>query len=336
MSDQGDLDAILVEASRLMKHGIDLRMEQPIEALACFDRALDLRRRLPIDQVPVLRYDLAACWLNRAEVLALLGTDDDSPDAAVRAAEALQAYEEALALLRTLPLHEDPRFARRLAIAWQNRGRLLVVRAQHPSDIGDAVAAFMAAIAVLDRDGALVPDRQPMAATIWMNVANAWMSNRDPESAIQASRAARLAIALIAPLEPQDADAAEVGLNARHILCRALSVSTLAPTSSAAVPLDDIHDATDAADEALALIEQWERQGITRFRELACDLFRFGAHVYAAHQPAFLAEFLQEHLDPARSSSDYVESAPMRRAADETASLRQPSTYYVRLTVQID
>ena len=57
----------------------------------------------------------------------------------------------------------------------------------------------------------------------------------------------------------------------------------------------NVHDATDLADEGLALVREWERRGVGRFRKLASDLFRFGARVYAHYQPHFLEEFLREH-----------------------------------------
>ncbi len=341
-----DLDAILIEASRLMKEGIRLRDESSSEALDRFDRALDLRRRLPIDEVPVLRYDLAACWLNRAEALLRVGSQ--ATVAGDWGGLALQAYDEALALLRTLPLDDDPRFARRLAIAWQNRGRLLGLlasRAPGGRDTPKAIASFMEAMTVLERHGALVSDRQPLLAAIWMNTANAWMldaqeqAHRDRHehaiAATQAADAARQAMALVEALEQEDADAAEVGLHARHVLCRALAATTLAVEPATAVVADDVHAATDLADDSLALVEQWERRGVTRFRALAADFFRFGAQVYAIHQPRFLPEFLQEHLDPARSSQDYVESPDMQGAAQDTSSL-QPVTRYVTLAVYID
>ncbi len=343
-----DLDAILIEASRLMKEGIRLRDESPSEALDRFDRALDLRRRLPIDEVPVLRYDLAACWLNRAEALLRVGSQ--ATVAGDWGGLALQAYDEALALLRTLPLDDDPRFARRLAIAWQNRGRLLGLlasRAPGGRDTPKAIASFMEAMTVLERHGALVSDRQPLLAAIWMNTANAWMLDAQEQeqahrhrhehaiAATQAADAARQAMALVEALEQEDADAAEVGLHARHVLCRALAATTLAVEPATAVVADDVHAATDLADDSLALVEQWERRGVTRFRALAADFFRFGAQVYAIHQPRFLPEFLQEHLDPARSSQDYVESPDMQGAAQDTSSL-QPVTRYVTLAVYID
>src|SRR5688572_24363916 len=104
--------AIDAQASMLMKRGIrllsDATPDAISEALACFDRALELRSRLPIDAVPVFRYGLAACWLNRADALIRLGH-------AALISDALRAYDEGIALLRGLPLHEDARFPRRLA-----------------------------------------------------------------------------------------------------------------------------------------------------------------------------------------------------------------------------
>src|SRR5262245_47488499 len=102
-----------------MKRGLRLvgagNPDAIVEALRCFDDALERRRRLPIDAVPVLRYGLAACWLNRADALMRLG----------EVPLALGAFDEAIVLLRTLPLEDDPRFARRLAIACHNRGLAL-------------------------------------------------------------------------------------------------------------------------------------------------------------------------------------------------------------------
>src|SRR5262245_6728094 len=102
-----------------MKRGIELlnqgSMEGAAEALGLFESALSLRRQLPIDAVPLFRYGLAACLLNRADVLVRLGGGDNL-------AAALDGYDEATSLLRSLPLGDDPRFARRLAMAHQNRG----------------------------------------------------------------------------------------------------------------------------------------------------------------------------------------------------------------------
>ena len=81
----------------------------------------------------------------------------------------------------------------------------------------------------------------------------------------------------------------------------------------------DVHDATDLADEGLGLVRAWERRGVDRFRNLAADLFRFGARVYAYYQPHFLLEFFNEQLDPRQSTQSYVQSREMQDAAREIA-----------------
>src|SRR5262249_29795010 len=114
--------AMDAQASALMKQGIALMNSTERygieDALVCFDRALDLRRRLPIEEVPRFRYGLAACWLNRADALVRLGDRD-------RLAAALESYDEGIRLLRALPLGDDARFPRRLGMAHQNRGLAL-------------------------------------------------------------------------------------------------------------------------------------------------------------------------------------------------------------------
>jgi hypothetical protein len=187
-------------------------------------------------------------------------------------------------------------------------------------------------------------------------------------------------MALVRDLEMQDADAAEVGLKARHVLCRALAATCLTepppadtPTDAEAdatthadadatngattdttngattdanadaltdaaadattgVTADDVHEATDLADEALALVQHWEQRGVPRFRALAHDFFRFGAHVYARYQPHFLQEFIRDHLNPAHASPDYLNSPEMQAAAQDVSTLLTRVTYYVTLS----
>jgi hypothetical protein len=112
-----------------------------------------------------------------------------------------------------------------------------------------------------------------------------------------------------------------VGLNARHALCR-IAATRLAAVSAAqdAMP-DDVHEATDAVDDGLALIARWEQQGVDRFRRLAADLIRFGARVYLIYQPQFLEEFLNENLDPARSSEAFVADPEIQAAVQDIVDL---------------
>ena len=177
--------------------------------------------------------------------------------------------------------------------------------------------SFSDAIAVLDHDqSALIPDRRYLLAAVWMNLANARASETAVESGTLARDAARRAMALVADLEGDDADAAEVGLRARHVLCRTLSTSLSAVNPQQTMP-DDVHEATDIVDDGLTLVRQWEQRGVARFRTVAYDLFRFGARVYGRYQPQFLNEFVFDNIDPGQSSPDYVESGEMRFAAME-------------------
>jgi len=315
-----ELQGIDAQASLFMKQGIRLlaagESNATIEALALFDRALDLRRRLPVETVPRFGYGLAACWLNRAE--ALMQLQDADVD---RASLAIRAYDEAIRLLRKLPLHEDVRFPRRLAIAYQNRGLVLQARR---SNLAEACATFLEAIAVLDCDhSALISDRRYLLGAIWLNLANACASASDLESMAIGQDAARRALALVADMETSNASAAEVGLKARHVFCQ-----TIAPVLSHAIMKDevmpdDVHDATDAADEGLGLVRKWEQKGVVRFRDIAYDLFGFGARVYARFQPQFLHEFVRDNFEFARSSSSYqLERIASGRRLLESATYR--------------
>jgi tetratricopeptide (TPR) repeat protein len=312
-----DVQEIDAEASVLMKQGIrlleDARPDGAAAALVCFDRALAMRRRLPIDTSPDLRYGLAACWLNRAE--ALMRIRDES-----HAALALEAHDEAILLLSDLPRFGDPRFPRRLAIAHQNRGLVLL----HQGNVGEATTAFGQAISLLEHNqSASIPDRAFLLAAALMNLASVWAARPSEEDDVLARDASLRAIALIADLETNEADGAEVGLKARHILCQ-IAARRLSAEPGDTVLRDDVDEATDAVDDGLTLVREWERKGITRFRGVACDLFRFGARVYAAFQPQFLNEFILDNADPARSSAGYVASDEMRSAVAEALSLVVP------------
>jgi hypothetical protein len=305
--DPQEIKAADGRASLFMQEGIRLAQSgNDVDALLFFDLALELRRRLPTE-APIHAYGLAACWLNRAEALTRLG-------AAYHAA-ALRAYDEALALLRPLPLGDDARFSRRLAIAHQNRALLLA--AQSPPATTDAIADMVEAIAVLGHAESMdAPERDFLLSVLWMNLANIQASAAMSVSDLAAWEAARRALALVKTREHEDAAAAEAGLKARHVLCQ-IAGRRLSAQAERETVMSDVHDATDLADEGLGLVREWERRGIDRFRNLASDLFRFGARVYACYQPHFLHEFLSEQLDPVQSAHSYVQSREMQDAARE-------------------
>lgn len=314
--DPDEIQATDAQASSFMKEGMRLAQSgNDVEALPYFDRALELRRQLPT-KVPIHAYGLAACWLNRAESLTRLGPD--------HYAEALRGYDEALVLLRPLPLGDDPRFSKRLAIAHQNRALVLI--AQNPPATTDAIAAMGDAITVLDHAVAMdAAERDFLLAVVSMNLANAEVSQDTMESNLAASESAHRALALVKDREHEDATVAEVGLKARHVLCqiaaRRLSVQTQNETMSA-----DVHEATDLADEGLDLVREWEQHGVDRFRDLASDLLRFGARVYAHFQPHFLEEFLSDQLDSELSTNAYVQSREIQAAARDVVALLPKSS----------
>lgn len=314
------LEAINMDASVLMKRGIALMDEgRPAalpEILDCFDRAIALRQTLPRDVVPRYGYALAAGWLNRGDALTRLGGGTRLP-------EAVRCYDEAIGVLRPLPMGHDPRYPRRLAMAYHNRGLAIDAGSATASGAAarlTAVADFTRALDVLQREeAAAIPDRQYLQSVIWLNLARVRCA--DPATPALAEEAARRAIGLCQGLDQHDAEAAEVSIKARHLLCRAL-VARLTPAAhGAAIDVDAVHAATDAVDEGLELARRWERAGEARFRACACDLFRFGTRVYAAFQPQFLNEFIQDNLDPGQSSAGYVASVEIRAAVAEAIAL---------------
>jgi len=313
---EAEIERINAEASVLMKRGIrhmgEVQADAVTEALGCFDQALALRRDLPFERRPLLRFGLAACWLNRADALKRMGE-------AEQISAALGAYVEGIDLLLGLPLDEDARFPRRLAIGYQNRG--LALLAHDPPFLEQAETDFNDAISVLSQHAAaLIPDRNYLLAGILVNLANTLLVEVTDEGEARALDAVRRALSLAAEVEENDADAAEVGLKARHAVCRTLATRLSRLTSNQQTP-DEVHEATDIVDDGLRLARRWEQKGVDRFRAIACDLFRFGARVYARFQPQFLNEFVLDNMDPTQSSPDYVKSREMRAAVREALAL---------------
>jgi len=312
-----EIEAINAEASVLMKRGIayleETRREAAIDAVHCFDDALELRRHVPADHSPFQGYLLAACLLNRADALVRL--NDRAPLAA-----ALSSYDEAIDVLLPLPLDENPLYPRHLAMAYQNRGLALIARGED-GDIGEAAGAFADSIAVLDHEHSQgIDDRDRLRAVVWVNLANLRSLESSVDAHIAAHDAATQALGYVADTEESDPAAADAGLRARHVLCR-LCADRLSQAGDEADIPEDVHEATDAVDDGLSLVRSWEQRGLALFRPLAFDLFRFGARVYARYQPQFLEEFIDDNMNPARSSPEYVESPDMMMAALEARQL---------------
>lgn len=285
MLEAWEIESINARASVLMEEGIRLMKRDNVEAaLISFDRARALRSRLPT-HVPGHAYDLAACWLNRAEALARLDR--------IHHPLALQAYDEALALLRSLPLGEDVRFPKRLAVAHQNRA--LALAALDPAATNDAIAAFREAIAVLEQAEAMdKAERAYLLAVMWMNLAHVQIDGDTGTSDLAAQAAAQRSLTLASPYERQYHAAAEIGLRTRHILCVIAGRRLSKPVQREQARGEAI-DFSDLIESGLDLVREWEQRGIDSFRYLAADLFRFGARLYSHYQPQFLREFLNEY-----------------------------------------
>jgi hypothetical protein len=243
--------------------------------------------------------------MNRGDALTRLGSAENLT-------EALHSYDEALALLQTLERESNPLFRQRLAVAWTNRG--ITLQEQGTSDgLRAALESFDEAITVL-RDLEF-PKNCPILACALTNRGNALLQIIPPSPTL-ARESAEQALALIAGAEEQELLAAETGLKARHILCRAIA-SQLADRESK-IPLEDlVAAATDAVDDGMKLARHWEARGERRLRDLSGELFRFGARAYQMHQSHFLAEFLLENLDPSQSHDAFPADPKMHAAAGE-------------------
>jgi hypothetical protein len=299
-------------ASGWMKRGIALLNENTSASLSAslhwFEGAIELRRSLPLRENSWYRYVLAAGWMNRGDALTRLGSTENL-------AEAVRSYDHALALLRTLDLESNPLFRKRLALAWMNRGITLQEQGTLASLRG-ALESFGKAIAVLRDPLALeCAENRPILACALTNYGNALLRLTPPAPAL-ARKSAEQALALIAGTEEQEIVAAETGLKARHILCGAIAAQ-LADRTTTIAPEDLVAAATDVVDDGMKLARHWETRGERRFRDLAGELFRFGARAYQMHQPQFLTEFLLENLDPCESHGALPVDPKMHTAAGE-------------------
>jgi hypothetical protein len=147
------------------------------------------------------------------------------------------------------------------------------------------------------------PSQQINLGAAWMNRAHAVMRRHERTDGAAQSRAAAMeALKLVQAHERENSDAAEVGVKARHILCRALGTKLNASGAhSDAERSEAWAAATDAVDDGLALARHWAKQGNPLPLTFVGELFRFGAQTYLTHQPHFLAEFVLEQLDPQTS-----------------------------------
>lgn len=253
-------------------------------AVACYDRA---RAGLGEITLPADadRRALSVVCMNRGSALRQIG------DTASLAAS-LAAYDEAIALQRLLPPAPDSLAPNSLAAALMNRAQLLH-RLHGTACASEALGAADEAADLLRpllAAAAHPAPRRNLAGTL-VNRANLLL---DLGQFASAASSAREALALVVAAERADPVEAGLALMARRALCDALG-QLLVVAGNDQEPV--AREAGDVVDESLVVVRHWVARGENGFQPLATRLFRFGARLYRAHQPQFLAEFLFEHLD---------------------------------------
>lgn len=270
-------------ADALMNRGIcSLTLATPhhlASALDSFDAAIGIRSQLPLENHPGTRWGLAAAYMNRGDALTRLRGPSE---------EARRSYDLAIAVLEHISPGDGFDVRQRLALAWTNRG----LAADSPDE---AITCFTRGIDLLADSGT---DRHLLTRCNALLHRGLLRLSKTGDAA-QAQTDARTLLAITHSSERHYPAMAEVGLHARHLLCRALvkSLDDGTPAGSE----DWIAEASDAIEEALSLERYWAAQGIRAFRTIAIELFVLGLRIYRVCQPHFLSEFILESLDPART-----------------------------------
>lgn len=256
--------------------------------------------------------------MNRGNALQKLAADPRADDAQRNEAigSAVHAYDEAIALFRTLPCDTEPALRNHLGAAWLNRGHALLAT----DDVPAVVDSFRHAVAELEQLPVNEnPNYRLNLAGAWTNLAHALLG-----APAEARVAAQSALALVVDVERAHPLFAEMSLRARRALVTAIGallVTTAAPAALAS-------EASDAIDDGLDLARECEQRGAAHLRPLAARLFRMGTQLYRVHQPHFLAEFVLENIAPNAFAADAEFRAAAAEALDlALADLRRPQLF---------
>jgi tetratricopeptide (TPR) repeat protein len=283
-------------------------------ALADFDRAIELRKELPVEEEESFRWALAAALMHRGDALHRIGGRDE---------EARAAYDEAIGHLRLLPYLENPAALQRLALAWANRGMVA-------EDHDGARRCFDECIGLLPS-----PQNPSQLVTLCNALLNRGRHSLQVAGDTDATAAdARRVLELVSPHERNHPSPAELALQARHLLAHALVAWLDESRTGPGLAEDWVSDATDAVEDALAVERHWEQHGFEGLRPIACELFQLGLHVYRVCQPHFFADFLIESMDPEMSPGapfadpgfQGAAARALRQTVDETARRAASST----------
>jgi tetratricopeptide (TPR) repeat protein len=258
-----------MEARRHMLEGIfRLNSGDFKTALHHFEQAVDIRTSLPWRQQPESAWLLAAAWINRSDVLRILGQTQ----------EAIDSLDLAIDAMSHVPVGQHPAYLDRLILAWINRG----TACGEASRLSEAFDGFTKAEALLGSTSG----GNLLASMLHGNRAKLLL---DTGYAFEGWKDAEMSVERLRHLITTE-DIAEVSIKARGILCRALAMVLDDPEAMKQAG-DWIAKATDAVEEALALVRSFDYRGTW-----TDDLVRYGAKIYRICQPQFLSEFLCEWL----------------------------------------
>ena len=277
-------------------------------ALEKFEAAIALREAMDWRHDPLVAWGLAAGWLNRADALYFSGETGES----------LASLDRAIEVMAVLPLAENQAYVDRLLLAWINRG----TRAGELGRSDLAEASFQAIESLLETWGRATHDARRLLAAMFHSNRARWDLSRG--ESIAALEGARRAIEVLSPVAMDSSEAARVAVMARGVLCRALAALLEMPGGTD-LSEDWIAEATDVAEEALALVKRHGFAG-----ELVTDLVRYGALIYRTCQPHFLGEFVCEWLsvdallDDEALRRQMVDSLRFARAQAEARVLGAP------------
>jgi tetratricopeptide (TPR) repeat protein len=284
-------------------------------ALALYDEAIAALSVLPPADLET-RCLHGVAWMNRGNALQKCHLlSDTSPSLHL----AVAAYDEAIALLRTLPFETQPVFRNHLGAAWLNRGHALLAG----TDTAEAITSFECAATHFEQLplGDDISYRLNLAGAR-TNLAHVLLATEP----VRARTFAQTALALLDRHERTHSAFAEMSLRARRALAMAIGGLLQSGTDSLPAGISDhgqdaratlLAEATDAIDDGLALARGCIARGATPLRPLALRLFRLGAQLYGNYQPQFLAEFVFENLADGAFAGD----PDFRAAAQEALSL---------------
>lgn len=195
---------------------------------------------------PITCNEAASVWMHR-------GIDLLHENGPTSLEEAVRCFDEAIALRRTLPLAEDPRYRYGLAAGWMNRGDALA-RLGEKEQLAESVKSYDEALRLLRdlplEEDPLYPRRLGIA---WINRGFACQKEGTAPAQGEAIRCFREALAVLE--DSTVAAIVDLGLLRAGALTNLAGVLLDAPDQSAA-------EARCAARQALSLIREDERSDL--------------------------------------------------------------------------